>query len=147
MSDYRRKLLQAGVLITALLLLAAREVSELLFESARPGFYYQYHAGPLGHNFSFPYVGVSVSIGLLVTEAGLIAFVLTREFGPLWLRGMCCLGALVPLALFGLVTAMHSPPYYGVHVEWLIFSAIFVMITVLASGAARLYRRFRRGQP
>lgn len=84
----------------------------MLFESTQPGYYYEYSGSrSLMHEFTFPYVGVTVSIGLLVLEAGLILFVLTRQFGWLWSRAMCCLCVLLPAAWFGILSAMHSPPY------------------------------------
>ena len=116
----------------------------MLHESSQPGYYYEYSVlAPLMHNFTFPYVAVSISVGLLVAEAVLLVYALARKAGRLWMRAIWCLAVLLPTAWFGIMSAMHSPPYYAAHVLWLVHAALLVLLVVLASALTGFYRRLR----
>src|SRR5262245_38329378 len=95
--------IQSKPLVTILVLLigilAACHITLLLFESTNPGDYHEFRR----NKFSFPYLAVCVSIGLMVIEATLLAFVLTRRFACLWLRGLSCLAVLLPCAGYGIM--------------------------------------------
>ncbi len=86
-----------------------------------------------------------MSIALLVVEAVGLTFVLTRRFGWLWLRGLLCLAVLAPIAFVGVAGVIHAPPYFVLHVRWLVLSALLIVILVLASVSSSLYQRFHAG--
>src|SRR5258708_7382154 len=94
-------------LVILITVLAMYHIAVMLFESARPEYYYEYTGvRSLMHAFTFPYLAVSLSIGLLVTEAIWLVFVLTRQFGSLWLRGLRWLIVFLPFLLVWILVAM-----------------------------------------
>ncbi len=135
---------RVAVLFAPITVLAVYFIVRLVFDSARPEYYYEYR-GVRWDQFTYPYFGVAFSIGLLVVEAILLAFVLTRRFrfGWLWLRGTLCLGVLLPFAFIGILGAMHAPPYYALHVSWMLAVAVCILLLVLASADSSLYHKFR----
>ena len=136
--------LHLRILAGLIAVLAAYDIWRMLHESSQPGYYYEYSVlAPLMHEFKFPYLADSISVGLLAAEAVLLVYTLARQAGPLWMRGICCLAVLLPTAWFGIMSAMHSPPYYAAHVLWLVHAALLVLLVVLASALTGYYRRLR----
>jgi hypothetical protein len=132
------------ILVILIAVLATFHIVLILVQSARPDYYYEYTGvRALVHELAYPYFEVTVSIGILLWEAMFLTFVLTRHFGRLWLRGIFCLAVLMPLTFFGILGAMHSPPYYLAHVRWLFSVTLLLLLAVFASACANFYHRFR----
>jgi hypothetical protein len=140
-STPKRRQRHLTIILVLVAAIAVYHTVLMLVQSVKPGYYYE--SSVLHREFSFPYLAVCVSIALLLGEAMLLTFVLTRPITWLWLRGLFCLVVLLPCVCFGILSAMHMPPYYSVHVLGLFRAALFVLIVVIASAAVSLYRRCR----
>src|SRR3954470_10845174 len=92
-----RTSLHLRILLGFVAALAAYHIGRLLVESSQSSYYYEYTVlAPLKHKFTFPYLAVCVSVGLLITEAVLLMYALARKAGRLWMRAVSCLLVLLP---------------------------------------------------
>jgi hypothetical protein len=99
-------------------------------QSGLPSHYYQFRHGEAGFVYPAHEVGVWCSA---------IAAELVATCWILWFVRATASTAALLAVLFGVATcgfgvvAMHAPPYYGMHVVFLLFSAAWLVIVALAA--------------
>lgn len=128
----------ALVAIAGLVALAALSLHAVIAKSARPGAYYGYSHHP--EDFVYPAEAV-VKWCIAITVETLAACTLL-----LLGRGAVasCAAAAV---IFGVIVvvflpfAMHAPPYYGGHLVFALFSALWLGLIVIVAGIVRLLLR------
>jgi len=81
---------------------------------------------------------VLISSALVVIEAAVLWIVLARPKVELWKKSLLALGLAFPTTLVGLVMLMHSPPYFGSHVLWLVSVTLCLLALLGLAGAVRL---------
>jgi hypothetical protein len=86
----------------------------------------------------YPTEAVLVSCALVLVEAGVLWAVLARPRAPLWKKSLFALGLALPGALGGIGMLMHSPPYFGFHVFWLVTVVLCLVVLFLVSGVVHL---------
>ena len=80
-----------------------------------------------------------VSCVLLFVEAAGIVFVVGHgSADTLWIRALSCLALAVPASAVGLVLLMHSPPYFGFHVFWILTATGLLFAVCALGGLLRL---------
>jgi hypothetical protein len=135
------KLRVATIPIVGLVGLAAWAVHRLVEASGHPGNYYRYRHSDIG--FVYPTDSVITWSAAILVEALVASFIVGRvKHTP----GGCVVTALCFGAAFMamLPLAMHAPPYYGVHLVWLLFAAGWLVVAAIATALVNLALRHRR---
>jgi hypothetical protein len=131
----------AGVSLGAL---AAYYVWLIVTRSAEPRAYFEHRRGVVG-TWEYPTASVAVSCVLVVAEAMFLWTLLTRPTTALWMRSLLAVGIALPASVMGALVLMHSPPYFGFHVLWIVSVTVFLLVVLLLSASARLVSKFLNG--
>jgi hypothetical protein len=108
--------------------------------SGRPGNYYAFRNSP--EQFVYPTHDVAVWCGVIVLELAITAWVLLRS--PSLAAASLMLGLLSGLVCALLLPlTMHAPPYFGFHVIFLLFSAVWLVLVAILAWLASLSRSAR----
>lgn len=108
-------------------------IVHLVKSSGDPGHYYQYRHGAEGFQYPAHEVGVWCS----VIGAELVATAWILWFAPSLAATAVLLAVAFGVATVGFgLLAMHAPPYYGMHVIFLLFSAGWLVIVGIAAALA-----------
>jgi hypothetical protein len=135
------KLRVAMIPIVGLVGLAVWAIHALVVRSGHPGNYYRYRHSDVG--FVYPTDSVVTWSAVILIEAVIAGVVVARiKHTP----GACVVMALCFGAAFMamLPLAMHAPPYYGMHLVWLLFAAGWLVVAAIATALVNLALRRRR---
>lgn|SRR6185369_2326087 len=100
-----------------------------------------YYPDSLPFVFNYPLAAVTVSVVLMVVEVATLDVILNhRRFLPVWGRALPAAIVALPVSYSAGASSMHSPPYVGIHLVWLVVLNALLAVVVLASGLAHVVR-------
>jgi hypothetical protein len=125
------------VAIAGLVVLAALSIHGVIAKSADPGGYYGYRHHP--EDFVYPAEEVVTwSLAIAVeTLAACTLLLLARSPVARCAAAAAIFGVIV---MFCMPLAMHAPPYYGGHLVFVLFSAMWLGLIVVVARIVRLVR-------
>ncbi|WP_237045426.1 hypothetical protein [Aquipseudomonas alcaligenes] len=101
---------------------------------------------PEGMEPAYPVQWVLLFCVIVLAECSLLLAVLRPwSYCRSWGRAWCATLLAIPLALFWLTGVLHSPPHYGLHLQWwLLVCAALLVLSLYSSIAAWLHQRAER---
>lgn len=130
----------ALVAIAGLVALAALSIHGVIARSAHADLYYGYHRHP--EDFAYPADDVLTWIVAIAAETLAACTLLLLGRGPV---ASCAAAAVIfgVIVMLCMPLAMHAPPYYGGHLLFVFFAAVWLGLIVIVAGIVRLVLRLR----
>lgn len=91
---------------------------------------------------------VAIVCSLILGEGALLGYVFTATRPrAIWVRCVMVLFALAPLSALSVMTVMHAPAYFHLHVIWVWALTLLVICTLGLAVARSLLRRTKTAPP